>query len=198
MKKTTLLLLFSVLLVSCNLPSYVFVDNAIATGLDLREGKWLLNEIVDPTTTSNAAKNLIVKKLGNRLGNRLTYANDSMGLLLPKNVKSNPTKENIRDLKKGSAFDFFINVKIILKNNSLSDLDVTNHKFNKNLSKSVEVLFEVYDLNGIAITYSKKVIGSVGIAENNNSDINFSKSTSKLVLGCLNKIIRDIEKKSIK
>jgi hypothetical protein len=60
------------------------------------------------------------------------------------------------------------------------------------------MLFEVYDLNGIAITYSKKVIGSVGIAENNNSDINFSKSTSKLVLGCLNKIIRDIEKKSIK
>jgi hypothetical protein len=180
------------------LPSYVFVDNAIATGLDLREGKWLLNEIVDPTTTSNAAKNLIVKKLGNRLGNRLTYTNDSKGLLLPKNVKSNPTKENIRDLKKGSGFDFFINVKIILKNNSLSDLDLTNNKFNKNLSKSVEVLFEVYDLNGIAITYSKKVIGSVGIAENNNSDINFSKSTSKLVLGCLNKIIRDIEKKSIK
>ena len=198
MKKAMVLLLFSTLLLSCNLPSYVFVDNAMATGLDFREGKWLLSEIVDPTTSSSSAKNLVVKKLKDKLGDRLVYTTDSKGLLLPKNVKSNPTKEILKDLKKGSGVDFFINVKINIQNNSLSDIDITNHRFNKNLSKSVEVLFEVYNLNMPEIMYSKKVLGRVGIAENNNSDVNFSASTSKLVLGCLNKILRDIEKKSIK
>lgn len=198
MKKLTFVLLFFTLFLSCNLPHYVFVDNAMQTGLDLREGKWLLNELVDPTNTKNDAKNLILKKLGNTLGNRLNFAGDSKGLLLPNNIKPNPTKETLKDLRKGSGFDFFINVKINLLNNSLSDVDITNHNFNKNLSKSVEVIFEVYDLNNLQVTYAKKVVGSVGIAENSNSDINFSKSASKLVLGCLNKILRDIEKKSIK
>lgn len=198
MKKTTLLLLLSSLLFSCNLPSYVFTDNAVATGLDFREGKWLLNEIVDPTTSRSTAKNLVVKKLKDRLGNRLIYSNDSNSLLLPKNIKSNPTKEILKDLKKGSGVDFFINVKINVISNSLSDINLTNHRFNENLSKSVEVLFEVYDLNMPDIIYSKKVLGRVSIAENNNSDVNFSASTTKLVLGCLNKILRDIEKKSIK
>jgi hypothetical protein len=65
MKKTTLLLLFSLLLVSCNLPSYVFVDNAIETGLDLREGKWLLNEIDTPIDYKKESKEIIYKYFKN-------------------------------------------------------------------------------------------------------------------------------------
>ena len=198
MKKIIALLLFSTLLISCSFPSYIFEDNSSKTGLNLKEGKWLLNEIDEPTNINSGAKNVTLTNLTKHLGNRLSYIYDVKGLILPKKIELNPNKKTLQLIKTGSGFDFFINVKINIKKNSLQDFDLSNHRYNKNLSKSVELFFEVYDLNNPEIIYSKKVTGSIKINDNNNSDINFSKSTSKMVLGCLNKVLKDINRKSIK
>ncbi len=182
---------------SCSFPSYVFEDNNSKTGLNFKEGKWLLNEIDSPNDYKKDCKDLIYNNLRNQLRERIVYIHDSKGLLIPKATQINPSKTVLTELKKGTNYDFFINVKVKVTKNSLQDLDLTNHNLNKNKSKSVEVYFEVYDLNLTEIIYSKKVIGTIKINNDNNSDINFSKSTSKMLQGALNKILKDIDKKSI-
>lgn len=197
MKKTALFFSFVLLFSSCSLPSYVFEDNNSKTGLNLKEGKWLLNETDTPVNYKKDCKELIYTHFINLTGGRVVYIHDAKGLLVPKKIGMNPSKIVLADLKEGTGYDFFINTKAIVTKNSLQDLELTNHKFNKSKSKSVEVYFEVYDLNITEIIYSKKVIGSIKINDNNNSDINFSKSVSKLVKGSFKKILRDIEKRSI-
>lgn len=198
MRKIITLLLLSTLIYSCSFPSYIFEDNSSKTGLNLKEGKWLLNEIDEPKSINSGAKEVIVTNLRKHLGNRLSYIYDTKGLLLPKKIQLNPGKNTLQELKTGTNFDYFINVKINVTKNSLNDIDITNHQLNRNLSKSVEVFFEVYDLNNFEIIYSKKAIGSVKINDNNNSDLNFSKSSSKIALGCINKIMKDIDRTSMK
>ena len=115
-----------------------------------------------------------------------------------KKVDLNPSQNILKDLKKGTKYDYFINVKAKVVKNSLQEIDITNHKLNKNKSKTVEVFFEVYDLNLFETIYSKKVIGSIKVNDNNNSDIILSKSVSKLIVGSIHKILKDIEKTSLK
>lgn len=197
MRKTISLFLILSLFSSCSFPSYVFENNNSKTGLNFKEGKWLLNEIDSPNDYKNDCKDLIHNHFKKQLGDRIVYIHNAKGILISKKTEINSGKNVLADLKKGTGFDFFINVKVKVAKNSLQDIDLTNHTLNKNKSKSVEVYLEVYDLNLTEIIYSKKVIGTIKINDNNNSDINFSKSTSKLVIGSLNKILRDIEKKSI-
>ena len=81
MKKIIALLLFSTLLISCSFPSYIFEDNSSKTGLNLKEGKWLLNEIDEPTNINSGAKNVTLTNLTKHLGNRLSYIYDVKGLI---------------------------------------------------------------------------------------------------------------------
>lgn len=194
MKKIVLLFLIVLLFSSCSFPSYVFEDNNSRTTLSFKEGKWLLNEIDAPADYKDDCQSLVYNHFRKHLGDRILYIHDIKGLLISKKTEMSPGKSKMADLKKGTGFDFFINIKTKVNKNSLQDIDLTNHRFNKNKSKSVEVFFEVYDLNLTEIIYSKRVIGTIKINDNNNSDINFSKSTSKLVAGCLNKILKDINK----
>lgn len=198
MKKIVGLFFIALFLFSCSFPSYIFEDNNSKTGLSFKDGRWLLNEIDAPSDYKNESKEIIYNDLKKYLGDRLSYRFDVNGIIMPKKVDLNPSQNILQQLKKGTNYDYFINVKANVLKNSLQDIDITNHKLNKNKSKSVEVYFEVYDLNLLETIYSKKVIGSIKVNDNNNSDIVLSKSTSKLVIGSINKVLRDIKGKSIK
>lgn len=185
-------------LVSCSFPSYIFEDNNSKTGLNFKEGKWLLNEIDAPNDYKTETKDIIYNDLKKYLGDRFSYRFDINGIIIPKKVDLYPSQNILKELKKGTNYDYFVNVKVKVIKNSLKDVDLTNHKYNKNNSKSVEVYFEVYDLNLLEIIYSKKAIGSIKVNNNNNSDIILSKSVSKLVIGSTNKVLKNIDRTSIK
>ena len=60
------------------------------------------------------------------------------------------------------------------------------------------MILEVYDLKALEIIYSQKYSATTTIGNNNNSDINFTKSTDAVIISAYKKLMRDINKKSIK
>lgn len=55
----------------------------------------------------------------------------------------------------------------------------------------------LFDLNTQQIIYSKNAFGVTGNPENNTKDVTFSKSSDELIIGCLKKILKDLNAKSI-
>ncbi|MDX6181757.1 hypothetical protein SGQ44_05545 [Flavobacterium sp. Fl-77] len=109
----------------------------------------------------------------------------------------NPTKKEIKNLKIGTNFDYFINVKALKSKQNVGAIDITPHRFRNESETSVLVQIEIYDLNNEEIIYSETVEGSVAISNNNNNDIIFSKSADGLIFGAYKRIKKDINKKSI-
>ncbi|WP_124019303.1 hypothetical protein [Flavobacterium sp. A45] len=198
MKKILFLSFCMVILSSCNLPSYVFYNPGQTTGVDFTNGKWLLNEIDAPADCTKYLKETSIRDFKILLGERLNYVTDVSGLLLTqKKIPLNPSKQIIADIKKGTNYDFFINIKATQTRNDFGSIDLTPHRMSREGMNSNEVTIEIYDLKNSQIIYTQKVIASVGKPKD-NSDVHFSKPSRSLIIGAYNKLIRDIKNKSIK
>ena len=119
------------------------------------------------------------------------------GLFLQKKIDFNPEKKTLEDLKKGTNFDFFITIKASKTKEDFGSVDLTPSRFNNGGMNQSEVLLEIYDLNLAQIIYSQRVIGSTELSQD-NQDVHFSKSSRSLLIGAYKRLIKDIEKKSIK
>lgn len=193
-----LFIVSSVLLCSCSFPHYYFENNAQNYGVDFTKGKWLLNKVDAPLRTEEKLKKSVQENFSALLGKRLINIEDAQGLLLPKKIPLQPSKEQLKELKIGTNFDFIINVKAVQLESDFNGVSLTNHKFQKGETNSNEVVLEIYDLSLLEIIYSQKVIGSASIPENSSSDVNFSKSSNSLILGAFKKLMKELKRKSIK
>lgn len=197
MKKYFVLFVLLFLLVSCSFPSYIFENKAQATGVDFTSGKWLLNNVEAPVDVEDQLAALVLKDFKNFLSNRVTPVNEVKGLLLTKKVDLNPNKNLLEDIRKGTNFDFFINIKALHVKEEFGVIDVTPHRFNTGGTNQSEVVLEIYDLNRAEIIYSQKVIASIEMPKD-NQDVHFFKPSSSLVMRAYKKLKKDIDKKSIK
>lgn len=197
MKKRFLFLTFLVVISSCNIPNYYF-ERTQNTGVDFRSGNWLLNEIEAPKGVIDALTKKSKKDFTSFLGERVQYIHDAKGILIGKKVNLNPSINQMKDLRNGTNYDYFINVKAGVLKEELGSLNVSNSKFNANEENRSQVIIEIYDLQNLQIIYSNKVIGSTKTPENSSSDVQFSKSSENLIIGGYNKLIKDLSKKSIK
>jgi hypothetical protein len=198
MKKNILILFLALQLISCAFPTYVSQDKRIIqTGLDFHNGKWLLNTIDSPYFLDDKLTKTVIKDFTKHLKSNLYYAPKTKGLLLPQNIAFNPTKKELTDLKAGSNFDYFINIKAKVVKEQIGAIDFSTHNYpNKEYRNEVLVVTEIYDLNNLEIIYSNTINGSVQIVENSN-DFYMAKTTNGLILGAYKKIMKDINKKSI-
>lgn len=162
-------------------------------GLDFSNGKWLVGEIEVNPNVKNKLTDLALKDFSEYLGERVKYSLNERSLLLPRQIPLNPKKSAILDLKKGTNFDYYVNIKCKNAKNDLSNFEFADHFYYKKQMSFAQVTLEVYDLNLGEIIYSQTSGGSI---EDENS-MTF-KPTSKVIIGCYNKIINDIKKKSIK
>lgn len=197
MKKYFILFIVSAFLISCTMPKYIFDNKGQSTGVDFRTGKWLLNEIDAPSNVEDQLTALALKDFKGFLNDRLVLVNEAKGLLLPRKIDVNPDKKALEDLKKGTNFDFFITIKASKIKEDFGSVDLTPSRFNNGGTNQSEVLLEIYDLNLAQIIYSQRVIGSTELSQD-NQDVHFSKSSRSLLIGAYKKLIKDIEKKSIK
>lgn len=182
---------------SCSFPSYFFNNKGQTTGLDFTKGKWLMNNIDSPSEVSVQLTKKAKDDFGKYLPNRLFFIYEPKGIILPKKITINPSKRTLEDIKKGSDFDFFINIRAEKIKDELGVIDTTPHHFYTDRNNKSEVIIEIYDLNLAQIIYSQKVIGTVSSTKS-NEDVKFYKSSQSLILGCYKKLIKDIERKSIK
>ena len=191
--------LFSLfLLTSCATPNYILENRTQTTGLDFRQGKWLLNEIDVPYSLSDELSKQIFKDFEINLGNRLIRIRNTKGVILPKTMEFYPNKETIKNLKIGAnGFDYFINVKAEIKKNQFGEIDITPAKSNLGGKKQAAIIIEIYDLNLLQIVYSQKAIGTINLPQN-NGDINLSVSAYSLIRGGYKRLMKDINNKSIR
>ena len=183
--------------VACRVPNYHFENSFQTTGLDFSRGKWLLNEVDCPSNVHKQITNLSYSDFHSFIENRLCLTNEVAGIILPQKIPFNPSKKTLNDIKLGANFDYFINIKAVSLKNELGIVDFTPHKLYSDRTSSVEVAIEIYDLNLKEIIYSQKVIGSINSSKDNN-DVHFSHANRNLIISAYKKLMRDINKKSIK
>ena len=111
--------------------------------------------------------------------------------------KSNLNTAELKKIKIGTNYDYFININAQTLKNEINNINIRNHKYQTEGSKEISIVLEVYDLNNLVVLYSQEVKGFVKLPQNSN-DVTLSYSINNLVLGGYKKIIRDITKKSIK
>lgn len=197
MIKRFFFLLFLLVISSCNIPNYYF-ERTQNTGVDFRTGKWLLNEVDGPKKISEVLIKKSKKDFISFLGERVQYIHDTKGILIGKNVNLNPSVNQMKDLRNGTKYDYFINIKAGVLKEKLGSINVSNNNFNNDEENRSQVVIEIYDLQNLQIIYSNKVFGSTQTPQNSSSDVHFSKSSENLVIGCYKKLIKDLSKKSIK
>jgi len=197
MKKIIILLIIPILF-SCSSANYLFENTINNSGFDFNKSKWLLNKIDIQNNLKDEITQNVIADFTKLADSRFAYILNKKNILVYDKVEMNPNKSILKDLKKGTDFDYFINIKAkTLRNDFKNDLDLTHHNSNKQMKNVVTVQMEVYDLNLLEVVYSQTVTGTTSISENNNSDVNLIKSNSKLILGCYKKMIKSIVKKSI-
>lgn len=195
MKKT--LLFISILFISCNFPSYQFVKKQ-NTGVDFSKGKWLLNEVEAPLKIKEKLEEKSYKDLKSFLGDRLTQFGNAKGILINARTPTNPTKNQLQELRNGTNFDYFINIKAGILKDDLGSLSISTQNLNNFDENKSQVILEIYDLENLQIIYSNKIIAITQTPQNSSSDVHFSTSSENLIINGYKKLIKDLSKKSIK
>lgn len=197
MKNYTLILVTFFLVASCAFPTYVSQEQKMQNGVDFTDGKWLLNTIDAPYGINEKLTKLALKDFNKHIKNGVNYVPKTKGILLPQKISFDPSSTQIKELKNGTNFDYFINIKTSILKEQIGVIDVTSTNLqSKEYQNSALVTIEIYDLNNLNIIYSKTVNGNVKITPNSNN-FYLANTGNDLILGAYKKIIKDIDKKSI-
>jgi hypothetical protein len=190
MKKPIFVLFISLIVSSCGSEFYVKEVPTQTTGLDFSNGKWLLGNIEVDSDIKDELTEMVLKDFSNHLNDRIKNSLDDKSLLVATSVPLNPSKSVISDLRKGTNYDYFINIKCY-DQRSYSNKDLIESTYYTKQMTFGLVQLEVYDLNAGAIVYSQRVRGSY----DEHSGVS-SKPARKLILGAYQKIIKEINIKS--
>ena len=190
-------LILVVLISSCNLPKYYFKDDTITTGVNFSEGKWLLDRIQTTKENEDKLTKMTTAFFEKKLAQRFNTVFNEKALISQKN-NFPLSREELKQIKTGTNYDFFIQIKSGNSKNELGAIDVTPARFNSNLTNEASIQLIIYDLNTQQVIYHKNAFGVTGNPEKNNNDVTFSKSSQSLLFGSLKKIFKDLDEKSIR
>jgi len=195
MKVFNFLLLF-LFLWSCNVPKYYFKDDSQTTGVNFSEGKWLLDRIQTSKDNEDKLTKMSTDYFEKKLNSRFNTVLNEKVLIAQKN-NFPLTTEELKQIKIGTSYDYFIQIKSGSLKNELGSIDTTPARFNSNLTNEASIQLIIYDLNTQQIIYNKNVYGVTGNPEKNSNDVTLSKSSESLLYGCLKKIFKDLDRKSL-
>ena len=194
--KNLIILISLCFLYSCSLPSYSLKNKYEPTTIDYSHGKWLLNSIDVNGLVLKKIEPQLLEEFSSSLGERFTYYPKTLDIMIPRNIGMNPTKKQLKEIKQLTGFDYFINVKGDVLKDELGMISGT--KLDKNLrSNSSYMELEIYDLNNEIIIYSQKVTGTSSRQEDNH-DVYFSKSAIEILNKSFDKLLKDIQSKTVK
>lgn len=122
--------------------------------LDFSKGEWLLGNIELTENMKEKFTIMFLDDFEELLGKRLKNATNQRTLLLGK-IPLNPTKKQIGELKIGTGFDFYINIKCNNGATDMSNFNWTENSYFKTKKNYATLAIEIYDLNQQEIVYSK-------------------------------------------
>lgn len=190
------ILLAVIVITSCNSVKYTHSGD-VNSRLDFRKGKWLLNDV---TSFKNIRKEGLTEMANERfyelIGNRLLVVSNMQGLLIPSNISSSLDKSILKDIKNGTGYDYFIDIRTKNISNEVGVLGTGSSQ--TDLSKNIgEVTLSIYDLNMFEIIYSQTVVGKLVVSEREN-DYALSKNSTLIIHSALKRIMNKIKKNQIK
>jgi hypothetical protein len=197
-------------IISCSGPKiYRFVDSKITYGVNFSDGNWLLNELDCASENKKELTDYATDYFFKNIGNRFSYITDDRNLLLSKKRISNFGPTELSKIQKLTTSDYLINIVAKKNRNELSKVQLYNNK-SPGANES-EVWFEIYDLRTLEKIFSEHVLGrysknnAKSMFEDPNHEsqklmdnIKINVSTKELLIGCLNKILKKLDKTSIK
>ena len=190
------ILLAVIVITSCNSVKYTHSGD-VNSRLDFRKGKWLLNDV---TFFKNIRKDGLTEMANERfselLGNRLLVVSNMKGMLIPSNISASLDKSILKDIKNGTGYDYFIDIRT---KNIANEVDIFGAGSSQtDPSKNIgEVTLSIYDLNMFKILYSQTVVGKLVVSEKDN-DYALSKNSNLIIHSALKRIMKKIKKNQIK
>lgn len=196
-KRFVLLCFLSILLTNCAFPAYTFENKGQTVGVDFRTGNWLLNYVEAPIGIEEKMNQQAFDDFHSILKTRLSRIQDKKSLLIKREIPFNPSKIELENIKKGTDFDYFINLKASNLKKDFEMFSVGNRKNLPQEKNSNEIILEIYDLNQLDIIYSQKVIASAELDENNQGDVHFAMPSNNMILKGYKKLFKKLKKKSL-
>lgn len=178
---------------SCHTPRYHYHQSSTPHGIDFREGKWLLNRVDAPEALRVKITEKIEEDFTEYLGSNLHNINNVPGLFMKYHIPLNPNKFILQDLKIGTGYDYFINIKAKAPHNEIGALQIG--KIRESQKNQGEITIQIYDLNTEDIIYTQHIIGILQV-EHDNKDFAFAKDANQIIMGGLKRILKRIEKTS--
>ena len=192
--KKILVLLIVVVFTSCHSTKYTHSGN-VNSRLDFKKGKWLLHTVKAPKSIKESLTNIANEKFIELLGNRFSDVNTTRGILLPANITTNLSKSDLKDIKNGTGYDFFIKINAAVISDEVGILGQGN--IMSSSENRGEVTVTIYDLNLLEEMYSQSVVGNVFVPENQDN-LALTVSAGNIIINGLNKIMKKIHKNQIK
>lgn len=203
MKKLFFLLL--ILQISCKSRTYTFVESKTAYGVDFTKGKWLLNELEVDKENKDRITDITSRFFSKKLDNRFSYIKNEKGMLMAQKSYFKSSKSLLLDLKKGTGFDFLINVVATRNKADMAGLQLYQTEVAG--TNASEVFLEIVDLNTQEVVFFEHVIGKFqkntkkSMWENSNilrstnviKNINLNITSNKLLRVSLEKILKKLD-----
>lgn len=198
MKHTHILVLIflSFMIFSCALPKYTHVYEA-PKGLDLRTGRWLVNTV--GSDLSFADKKQYGETILREFRKMGVDSIDMLGnvwfdYITPDRFKFEFSEETLQLLKNTTKYNFIVNVKATIIKDDLSSLMLVPS--DKESTSTSELVFVVYDINSGHKIYHQRIIGTISVSEKDD-DIKFAKSARGLLVGALNRGLKEVSKYAV-
>jgi hypothetical protein len=190
---------FIIVTTSCNRVVYSTDYDIKKQGVDFREGKWILAKMDCPSEfypdLNEAVNNSFIGYLKDRFYSSLP---SKSSLLLANKLALNPDQKTLEKLKKESLYDFIINIKAEKISEDAGGTIALTSTENILPKNSVRLTLEVYNLNSLEIVYTKSYYGYTETQRKEKTDINFVKTNKQIIIGCFKKIMKDLDRKSLK
>ncbi|WP_157614179.1 hypothetical protein [Pseudotamlana agarivorans] len=176
---------------SCHLPKYTL--GTITPYVDFRTGKWLLNDVQSSEDIKPILNKIATKNFKIFLNDRLFNVSNTNGIIVPNFIPLNPTEDILKDLRNGTAFDYYINIKAQPIKNELGSILIGDN--NDNYTNQGNITVEIYNLNTLQIIFHQTAFGTNGTAIF-TKNISFANNANSLIIGGLEKIMNEIKKTS--
>jgi hypothetical protein len=189
---------FTLLFSSCVIPKYTHIYESTNKGLDLRNGKWLINYSNGNNISSfnMAIENKVLDHLSELGVDSIDLVrNIDFRYILPERLINGVDQETLNLLSESTDYTYLVSVKTIRVEDEL--LGVQLSEIEEDIQNISEVIIVVYDIKGNEKIYHQRVIGKVKLepADGKNT---ITKSSTGLIYSALNRGFKEIDKYSAK
>jgi hypothetical protein len=185
----SILVLVALIFSSCYTASYRFSPISSKHKVSFHgEGKWLFISQSAPAGFAVDATDYAYKEFKNILGDQLVHVRETRGLMRTNNLPLLPDRQQLKDLKSGTGYDFIIHVRFSQRSADIGDILIGKGGYH-NSNNEVYTIVEIYDLNNLDILNVQQLVSSLRIEEHKR-DFSFSQSSDRMANRSIKKILR--------